>query len=879
LYFSGADNIHLKGLTVRNVRQYNNASYAIGIKTAASNNVTIENCIVHNIGGSGYSPSNDDYDTTYYINCDAFSCCDSLTTYDPGGGGFGFIYNTTDDTHSYISYYGCRAWRCSDMGIGGINDGYVLVDSCWSIHHGFYGGSLVGSNGTGFKMGWTVHPKDSVVLDVRHCISAYNRSVGYAPNTPADYPQRQMHIYNNFLYANGVDTLLASQVRFGFFFTWNLADTTGTWNCWYRNNLSYNNLEGDYQTDAPYMNDEYNYWNNPATVTDADFISLDSTGLCGARQADGSLPVLNFGKLAAGSNLIDAGTTNTGLAYVGSAPDIGWYEYYESGAYGTYYISPAPTGSDVSGSGSISKPWASLAHATDTVTFAGSIIHVNAGTYTETDQSALAVGVSIEGEGIETTSITSTIATEYGCVLLLSSGAEGTEGNQTISGIKIDGNNLTTYCAIWIFARSNIHIHDCEFVNFENSGVRFSGRVNGSGDGEPTTYATGNMFYDNIITNCAKGTSGGELGNLMIGGQSGMLIYGNTITANARTTGNNGVCIKATLGEGYLKGLKIYDNVLISDSTTQLDYYPFAIETWNSKGGLEVYDNTIHGVIDFGGDVNEKGTYDYSISCHDNYIGWHTLQSTNQEGGICIEAATSMSDVLIYKNLIKYVNVGIIHYPVDSSTYNNIKIYYNIFDQIGKDADGAADTWGFRSYVIGDGFKGFDADSLMFLNNLFIASTRAGGAQTAAIGLDREEDSARYTNLFIRNNIFVGWEYANVFIPTTTTIDYMYFQNNISYGNGFENLPRIIAGADTSNYVASDNLIDDPEFLTPTTFYIKTTSPAKNAGIDVGLTTDYAGRTIKGLPDIGAYEYIGNYYYGTSNTQYVNSSGKYYKKQ
>jgi hypothetical protein len=32
-------------------------------------------------------------------------------------------------------------------------------------------------------------------------------------------------------------------------------------------------------------------------------------------------------------------------------------------------------------------------------------------------------------------------------------------------------------------------------------------------------------------------------------------------------------------------------------------------------------------------------------------------------------------------------------------------------------------------------------------------------------------------------------------------------------------------------------------------------SPAINAGTDVGLTTDFLGKPIRGTPDIGAYEF------------------------
>ena len=53
---------------------------------------------------------------------------------------------------------------------------------------------------------------------------------------------------------------------------------------------------------------------------------IHATGLAvGARQADGSLPNIDFLRLAAGSHLIDAGV-NVGLPYNGLAPDLGWLE-------------------------------------------------------------------------------------------------------------------------------------------------------------------------------------------------------------------------------------------------------------------------------------------------------------------------------------------------------------------------------------------------------------------------------------------------------------------------------------------------------------------------------------------------------------------------
>jgi len=71
----------------------------------------------------------------------------------------------------------------------------------------------------------------------------------------------------------------------------------------------------------------------------------------------------------------------------------------------TYYVSQ--TGSN-SNSGSSSSPWATLSYACAHATKSGDIIHINAGTITETAQSNLAAGVSIAGEGV-----TSVIRSHY----------------------------------------------------------------------------------------------------------------------------------------------------------------------------------------------------------------------------------------------------------------------------------------------------------------------------------------------------------------------------------------------------------------------------------------------------------------------------------
>jgi hypothetical protein len=62
------------------------------------------------------------------------------------------------------------------------------------------------------------------------------------------------------------------------------------------------------------------------TVTDADFVSVDTSLAFLPRNADGSLQVTDLYKLKSTSGLIDKGQ-DVGIPFYGSAPDIGPFEY------------------------------------------------------------------------------------------------------------------------------------------------------------------------------------------------------------------------------------------------------------------------------------------------------------------------------------------------------------------------------------------------------------------------------------------------------------------------------------------------------------------------------------------------------------------------
>ena len=86
---------------------------------------------------------------------------------------------------------------------------------------------------------------------------------------------------------------------------------------------------------------EHNSWDNGVIVSDDDFVSLDPWELFGTpRKADGNLPDVEFGRLAPGSDLIDAGVVIEGhhcstsgahpgegcREWYGAAPDLGPFE-------------------------------------------------------------------------------------------------------------------------------------------------------------------------------------------------------------------------------------------------------------------------------------------------------------------------------------------------------------------------------------------------------------------------------------------------------------------------------------------------------------------------------------------------------------------------
>lgn len=533
----------------------------------------------------------------------------------------------------------------------------------------------------------------------------------------------------------------------------------------------------------------------------------------------------------------------------------------------TYYISPS--GNDA-GNGSAATPWKTLFKATTTVQTAGDIIHVNPGTYTETQNSSLAAGVNLEGADSATTFIKSTKAGDWSVLLTLQSN-EGTNGNQTVSGLTFDGNYVSetsfkTWWAIEVRGRSNVTIRDCHIKSFYDRGVVFDGNNVQDPTNYPSVYATGNKFYNNKLTNTARNSPNYIAGMFNFGGQDGMEIYNNTMIQTQRPLGKNGEPIKMW-DNGFNRGCRIHHNILkrlplsAKDGEGQGDW-TFAIELFNSAG-LEVDNNTIEGAVDI--NYNYPLTYAYSIWLHDNNIGFPAGGNQKMDCGFILEFATIKA--VIENNKITNVACGFlfnVRTPTESGGYtyppptggysatNDVTIRNNLFTGLydsyayGNCCGGV----GVRYYVEHDNNDPYARD-IKIQNNTFVGRTGATVTNFADFS-NFSKAGASGDRITVSKNIFVGCSGPYVSGTSTYIKNFVLTDNNAwQCGNNnqsgftgtYTNTGNTAVNPNfDANYVSSLPIGYKPAGTPPP----NNTPPTANAGDDVTITLPVNSVTLTG---------------------------------
>jgi hypothetical protein len=328
-----ADWLHFKGLELRGVQQTItnvNESWAIRVEGAGGDFNIFEQLNLHHNEGPGLFIANGG--NNLVINSD------SHHNYDPDRGGEnadGFGSHSNDDGNRFV---GNRAWHNSDDGYDFINSpGVVVIEDSWAWHNGFVPDTnTAAGNGAGIKAGGFLlnpanfpPPQEVPRHVVRNSVAFDNRVQGFYSN----HHPGAIEWINNTAFDNPRGFDLINDVD------------PSNWPAehFLRNNVAFDNNVNLANANQTLIDDEANTWNPGFSASAADFVSLSSAGVDGPRQPDGSLPVLDFLRLAPGSSLIDAGV-DVGIPFQGGAPDLGAFEAAPS-------VGPLP--GDVDGDGDV----------------------------------------------------------------------------------------------------------------------------------------------------------------------------------------------------------------------------------------------------------------------------------------------------------------------------------------------------------------------------------------------------------------------------------------------------------------------------------------------------------------------------------------------
>jgi MYXO-CTERM domain-containing protein len=334
--------LHFKGIEICNLTEDTSAINAIVISNASNDIMELMN--THHNAGSGIFISHGS-GGHLFLNCDSHDNYDPTSAQGDGqnADGFGVHYQAAGDGTS-TTIRGCRSWWNSDDGYDFINQEFpVTIENSWAFGSGFanYGTTRpADGNGNGFKIG-------SSKTGIRHLVQNNVAWGCKASGFYANHSSGGNTWYNNTSFQNGTQfNMLAS--------TWSAPNGGGTRTDGVtlsgdkahimRNNIAFPN-KNEY-VDGYGVDTQFNTWDLNITPAAKDFLSIADASVSGTgaaiettsialgpRQADGSLPNVDFMKLAAGSQMIDKGK-DVGLPFVGAAPDLGAYEFGATGAAG-----------------------------------------------------------------------------------------------------------------------------------------------------------------------------------------------------------------------------------------------------------------------------------------------------------------------------------------------------------------------------------------------------------------------------------------------------------------------------------------------------------------------------------------------------------------
>ena len=229
--------------------------------------------------------------------------------------------------------------------------------------------------------------------------------------------------------------------------------------------------------------------------------------------------------------------------------------------------------------------------------------------------------------------------------------------------------------------------------------------------------------------------------------------------------------------------------------------------------------------------------------CENNSINWE------YETGIWIY---NSPNAIVRRNHLKNNQTGL-----RFRSAANFQAYNNIIESNNHKPTSSPDTHQTSG-------ADFNQSSGTFYNNTLIGNTAAGSSLGSIFVY-----AAGTCNVIIKNNIIYndGGSQDMVFEQATNSDYNLVYNANRATNITLSGTGRTWSSYKTASGQESHSLNISPLFVSSTDYKLQSTSSAINAGVNVGLTSDYLKNALIGLPDIGAYESTGS---NTPTTLYYN---------
>ena len=295
----------------------------------------------------------------------------------------------------------------------------------------------------------------------------------------------------------------------------------------------------------------------------------------------------------------------------------------------------------------------------------------------------------------------------------------------------------------------------------------------------------------------------------------GLRIVGNDLTcpngsgASACMDGSQSTAVSVYGNDvhdvGYGRSSDLYHGIYFSTDSTNIDIGWNTVRNIQGCRGIQFNSTALD---------NATGFNQYGLSIHDNYIA-----GTQCDGIVLSTVDPSQGAIAIYNNVIADAGRG----PRTVEGGGNFSCIY---------------AAGYRGSRSGPGSGVIE----VYHNTLYNCGSFASANGYGGITYARRDTTIEVR---LRNNIIVHTNGAPYWVNYDGGDQGLTGSNNLVFGNG----APINAGP-------SGTIVADPIFLNPAAgdFRIATNSPARLAGLNVGLATDKNGVARGAAPDIGAYQ-------------------------